>query len=116
MKTGEHYYNSLPLDVREKFKANFVEQKSLLDFVEYGNEEFDDIGSFICKAFTWDRSNEGWEYWDEIYYIKIAPPDLTIPINILQKELDTWKGIEKPRSGDLEVIEAIERGLEKLRA
>lgn len=80
MKTGKHFYDQLPTDIQEKFKANCLRQTGGRAFNLMMGYACDNMGRFLKIAFNWESSIEGEAFWYEIYnkvakfdYSKLIP-------------------------------------------
>lgn len=66
-KKNSEWAKQLTPDQLNRFKENFVNErsdKSVVDYLELNTSE--SFTSFILGGITWDKSNEGFEYWDMI--------------------------------------------------
>ena len=52
-------------NVAKKFEANFRAQKAQYSFSEFIATTGSTIGA-VCMAFTWDRTPEGYRFWDTV--------------------------------------------------
>lgn len=69
--TGKEHFDNLPIDVQEKFKANYESPKVIKQFFgwtfdQYLNYRFHCKSDFIGLSFLWDFTPEGGDYWNEI--------------------------------------------------
>lgn len=65
MKTiNQHFIDNLPKDVLEKAIKNTTKEG-----VKFGNlkDEHERFESALICAFTWQKSPEGWDYWNSIF-------------------------------------------------
>lgn len=67
MKTGEYWFHFLTEKEQEEFKGNVSEHR--FNYL-MGNEEAS-FKYFISGAFTWDRTPQGFLYWNKISQRKV---------------------------------------------
>lgn len=68
MITNNDYFELLDIVEQEKFIKNFTKNNSKRTFDEYLQMEGLNFYDFILGAFSWDSTNEGFDYWRNLAY------------------------------------------------
>jgi len=66
MKTGQYFYDQLPTDIQQKFKANVIKERGFMNFDMLMKFECNSMRYFIAAGFYWDDSNEGEYFWQDV--------------------------------------------------
>lgn len=65
---GQHYIKQMTDEESENFRDEFVRQKSLDEFIDYLETNFDNITDFFeCSFYITTRSEKGYDYWIETF-------------------------------------------------
>lgn len=71
MKTGQYYFEQLSKKEQKKFTENYALNVGGQTLKEYLQDQYIDFELFICDAFYWYSTPQGYDYWEEISNRKV---------------------------------------------
>lgn len=66
MKTGQYYFDKLSEVEQKEFMENYNFQDRTNPFNDFLQDEFPSLKLFISYAFSWFRTAQGFDSWQEI--------------------------------------------------